>query len=240
MPADVVPANFRHGARYAWTALLEAAREDERPALLESADLLFEFIDRVSQLFSDTYESTRPPAVVSDEERRALGLLGPGLLRRRARRRGPPARRAAGLRAERPLPAVRAVGARRCRSSTTPRSPPASAPSSVLATVGGTSCGGRGAATAFPGASSDLESARGARPGRGHAARRCCPRRSTSSGRSWTWPRATGPLRRGAARRPPRPSCCSASRRGWPPGCARASTASSPAATPSWRARSTR
>ena len=76
MPADVVPANFRHGARYAWTALLEAAREDERPALLESADLLFEFVDRVSQLFSDTYESTRPPAVVSDEERRALGLLG--------------------------------------------------------------------------------------------------------------------------------------------------------------------
>ncbi len=75
MPADVVPANFRHGARYAWTALLEAAREDERPALLESADLLFEFVDRVSQLFSDTYESTRPPAVVSDEERRALGLL---------------------------------------------------------------------------------------------------------------------------------------------------------------------
>jgi hypothetical protein len=75
MPADVVPANFRHGARYAWTALLEGAREDERPALLESADLLFEFIDRVSQLFSDTYESTRPPAVVSDEERRALGLL---------------------------------------------------------------------------------------------------------------------------------------------------------------------
>ena len=60
MPADVVPANFRHGARYAWTALLEAAREDERPALLESADLLFEFVDRVSQLFSDTYESTGP------------------------------------------------------------------------------------------------------------------------------------------------------------------------------------
>ena len=55
------PANFRHGARYAWTALLEAAREDERPALLESADLLFEFVDRVSQLFSDTYESAGPP-----------------------------------------------------------------------------------------------------------------------------------------------------------------------------------
>ena len=77
MPADVVPANFRHGARYAWTALLEGAREDERPALLESADLLFEFIDRVSQLFSDTYESTRPPALVSDEER-ARSACWPG------------------------------------------------------------------------------------------------------------------------------------------------------------------
>ncbi len=75
MPADVVPANFRHGARYAWAALLDGARGDEREALLESADLLFEFVDRVSQLFSDTYESTKPPAIVSDEERRAQGLL---------------------------------------------------------------------------------------------------------------------------------------------------------------------
>ena len=58
MPADIVPANFRRGARFAWTALLAAAREDERPALLESADRLFEFIDRVSELFSDTYRSS--------------------------------------------------------------------------------------------------------------------------------------------------------------------------------------
>ncbi|MEA2402254.1 MAG: hypothetical protein QOK00_2657 [Thermoleophilaceae bacterium] len=75
MPADLVPANFRRGARYAWTALLEGARDDERPALLESAELLFDFVDRVSQLFSDTYESTGPAAVISDEERRARGLL---------------------------------------------------------------------------------------------------------------------------------------------------------------------
>jgi PucR C-terminal helix-turn-helix domain len=73
MPADIVPANFRRGARYAWTALLESAREDERPALLESADLLFQFIDRVSELFSDTYESGDPG--VSQEERRARELL---------------------------------------------------------------------------------------------------------------------------------------------------------------------
>ena len=73
MPADIVPANFRRGARYAWTAILDAAREDERAALVESADLLFEFIDQVSQLFSDTYESTGP--AISDEERRARALL---------------------------------------------------------------------------------------------------------------------------------------------------------------------
>jgi hypothetical protein len=75
MPADIVPANFRRGARYAWTSLLEAAHEDERLALLESADLLFQFIDRVSELFSDTYKSSGPAATVSQEERRARDLL---------------------------------------------------------------------------------------------------------------------------------------------------------------------
>jgi DNA-binding PucR family transcriptional regulator len=75
MPADIVPANFRRGARYAWAAILDAARDDERAALVESADLLFEFIDRVSQLFSDTYEAAGPAAAVSSEERRARALL---------------------------------------------------------------------------------------------------------------------------------------------------------------------
>ena len=75
MPPDIVPANFRRGARYAWTAILDAAREDERAALVESADLLFEFIDRVSQLFSDTYESAGPAATISEEERRAQALI---------------------------------------------------------------------------------------------------------------------------------------------------------------------
>jgi hypothetical protein len=75
MPADIVPANFRRGARFAWTAILDAAREDERAALVESADLLFEFIDRVSQLFSDTYGSAGPAATISEEERRARALI---------------------------------------------------------------------------------------------------------------------------------------------------------------------
>jgi hypothetical protein len=75
MPSDIVPANFRRGARYAWTALLDGARDEERVALLESADLMFEFIDRVSQLFSDTYEATGSASEVSEEERRARALL---------------------------------------------------------------------------------------------------------------------------------------------------------------------
>jgi hypothetical protein len=75
MPADIVPANFRRGARYAWAAILDAAREDERAALVESADLLFEFIDRVSQLFSDTYASAGPATTISEEERRAQALI---------------------------------------------------------------------------------------------------------------------------------------------------------------------
>ncbi|MEA2480026.1 MAG: hypothetical protein QOJ07_1948 [Thermoleophilaceae bacterium] len=75
MPADVVPANFRRGARFAWTALLDAAREDERPALLDSADLMFEYVDRVSQLFSDTYEGAATAVTVSSDERSARTLL---------------------------------------------------------------------------------------------------------------------------------------------------------------------
>jgi hypothetical protein len=75
MPPDIVPANFRRGARFAWTSLLDAAHDDERAALAESADLLFEFIDRVSQQFSETYEAAGPAATISEEERRARALL---------------------------------------------------------------------------------------------------------------------------------------------------------------------
>jgi hypothetical protein len=75
MPADVVPANFRRGARFAWNAILDAAHEDERPALLASAGLLFDYVDRVSQLFSDTYDAAGDAVEVSTEERRARALL---------------------------------------------------------------------------------------------------------------------------------------------------------------------
>ncbi|HEY1593441.1 MAG TPA: helix-turn-helix domain-containing protein [Solirubrobacteraceae bacterium] len=74
-PADVVPANFRAGARFAWRALLEAATDDERPALLESADLLFEYVDRVSRIYSEAYVEVASHASASAEEAAARNAL---------------------------------------------------------------------------------------------------------------------------------------------------------------------
>ncbi|MBV9839101.1 MAG: helix-turn-helix domain-containing protein [Solirubrobacterales bacterium] len=74
-PADIVPANFRRGARFAWRALLEAATDEERPALLESADLLFEYVDRVSRIYSEVYAEATRAAPAGDEERGARTLL---------------------------------------------------------------------------------------------------------------------------------------------------------------------
>jgi hypothetical protein len=56
-PPDMLPANLRRGARFAWRAMLEAATEDERSALIESADLLLEYVDRMSSVCSEAYES---------------------------------------------------------------------------------------------------------------------------------------------------------------------------------------
>jgi len=67
-PADMIPANFRRGARFAWRAMLAAATEDERPALVESADLLFEYVDRVSRVYSEVYESAARASRPSAEE----------------------------------------------------------------------------------------------------------------------------------------------------------------------------
>ena len=72
---DVVPANFRRGARFAWRAMLEAATEDEHPALLESADLLFEYVDRVSRIYSEGYASAIRATATSAEEIAAGALL---------------------------------------------------------------------------------------------------------------------------------------------------------------------
>jgi PucR C-terminal helix-turn-helix domain len=74
-PPDMVPGNFRRGARFAWRALLEVAAEEERPALLDSADLLFDFVDLVSRAYSDVY-SAASPAPPPSQELAARALLG--------------------------------------------------------------------------------------------------------------------------------------------------------------------
>ena len=74
-PADIIPGNFRSGARFAWRALLEAATEDERPALLESADLLFEYVDWVSRIYSEVYAEFASSTVATAEEAGARALL---------------------------------------------------------------------------------------------------------------------------------------------------------------------
>jgi hypothetical protein len=74
-PADIVPANFRRAARFAWRALLEAASDEERPALLGSADLLFEFVDQVSRIFAEAYETAAKSAPITAEETGARALL---------------------------------------------------------------------------------------------------------------------------------------------------------------------
>jgi hypothetical protein len=74
-PADMVPANFRRGARFAWRVLLEAASEEERPALLESADLLFEYVDWVSRIYSEAYEQVTRTVAATAEEAGARALL---------------------------------------------------------------------------------------------------------------------------------------------------------------------
>jgi hypothetical protein len=75
-PIDFVPGNFRRGARFAWNAALEVASPKEREALLDSADLLFEFVDRVSRIYAEAHESAQRHAPVPVQERLARGLLG--------------------------------------------------------------------------------------------------------------------------------------------------------------------
>ena len=89
MPADIVPANFRRGARYAWTALLDAAHEDERAGAASRAPTCCSSSSTASrELFSDTYEAAGPAALVSEEERRARGAArrAPAPARSRAAR----------------------------------------------------------------------------------------------------------------------------------------------------------
>jgi hypothetical protein len=75
IPAEALHSNFRRGARFAWATLLEAATDDERPALLESADLLFEYVDRAARIFSEVYDQAARTASATAEELGARALL---------------------------------------------------------------------------------------------------------------------------------------------------------------------
>jgi hypothetical protein len=55
--------------------MLDAATDEERPALLEGADLLFDYVDRVSQIFSDVYEQAARAAPSSTQEVASRALL---------------------------------------------------------------------------------------------------------------------------------------------------------------------
>ena len=74
-PPDAIPANYRLGARFAWDWLMGAATEEERTVLVGSAGLLFDFVDRVSRVFSDAYEKAARTGPFSDDERAAQTLL---------------------------------------------------------------------------------------------------------------------------------------------------------------------
>ena len=75
IPGDVIPANFRRAARFAWGALLDAATDAERPALLDSADLLFEYVDRVSRIYFEESAAAAASAAQRGEESSARVLL---------------------------------------------------------------------------------------------------------------------------------------------------------------------
>lgn len=75
MPVDFTPGNFRRAARFAWNAALEVAEEDERVALLETADLVFEYVDRVSRIYAAAQAEVAGAAPIQEDERLARGLL---------------------------------------------------------------------------------------------------------------------------------------------------------------------
>lgn len=74
-PPDMIPASFRRAARFAWRAILDAATEAERAALVESAEVLFEYVDRVSRVYSEVYEAAAKTTGPSAEEIAAGDLL---------------------------------------------------------------------------------------------------------------------------------------------------------------------
>jgi hypothetical protein len=80
MPLEDLLHAYRLGGRLGWQALAEAAEPDEQRGLLLGAELLMDYVDRVSAAVAQTYLDEREH-LVSEEERRLRdlvdGLAGP-------------------------------------------------------------------------------------------------------------------------------------------------------------------
>jgi hypothetical protein len=74
MPLEDLLHAYRLGSRIGWNALAEAALVDERPSLLHGAEVLLDYIDRVSAAVSQAYLEERQH-LVSEEERQLRNLL---------------------------------------------------------------------------------------------------------------------------------------------------------------------
>ncbi len=73
-PPDTVPANYRQAARFVWGVVLDEATDEERAVLIDSAGLLFDFVDLVSRAFSDAYDEAVQalPPTADDVSARSL------------------------------------------------------------------------------------------------------------------------------------------------------------------------
>ena len=74
MPLEDLLHAYRLGSRIGWNALEKTALAEERPALLYGAELLLDYIDRVSAAVSQAYLEERQH-LVSEEERQLRSLL---------------------------------------------------------------------------------------------------------------------------------------------------------------------
>ena len=222
MPADIVPANFRRGARYAWTALLAAAREDERAGAARERRPAVR-VHR-PRLASCSPTPTGPPGRRASSRRRSAAPEA--LLARASPARSRTARTSSwqsGSASSWAAPTGRSCWWRPARTVQRHLAF-AGAPAGrhVLAVSEGRRVAGLAHAQCR-GASSG--SARGAVIARGRRTRRAeLARRSTSCAWWSTLAVAPGPARARSRSTTTWPSCCCAARRDWPRACGRAST----------------
>jgi hypothetical protein len=74
MPLEDLLHAYRLGGRIGWQAVVEAARQDERSALLGGAERLMDYVDSVSAAVAQAYLDERQH-LVSEEERRLRDLF---------------------------------------------------------------------------------------------------------------------------------------------------------------------